>query len=66
MESDSRRTSIVRLETVLLLKDVYGLSVREIAQEAGIEEGAGKVRLHRARRKLKELLEEEDRRAGEL
>jgi RNA polymerase sigma-70 factor, ECF subfamily len=52
--------------TVLLLKDVYGLSVREIAQEVGIEEGAVKVRLHRARKRLKEMLEEEDRRAGEL
>jgi RNA polymerase sigma-70 factor (ECF subfamily) len=45
--------------TVLLLKDVYGLSAREIAQELGIQEGAVKVRVHRARRKLKELLEEE-------
>ena len=52
--------------SVLLLKDVYGLSVREIAQEVGIEEGAVKVRLHRARKRLKEMLEEEDRRAGEL
>jgi RNA polymerase sigma-70 factor (ECF subfamily) len=52
--------------TVLLLKDVYGLSVKEIAQEVGIEEGAVKVRLHRARRRLKEMLEEEDRRAGEV
>jgi RNA polymerase sigma-70 factor, ECF subfamily len=50
----------------LLLKDVYGLSVREIAQELGIEEGAVKVRVHRARRKLKELLEEGERRVGEL
>ena len=50
----------------LLLKDVYGLSVREIAQEVGIEEGAVKVRLHRARKRLKEMLEEEERRAGEL
>ena len=51
---------------MVLLKDVYGLSVREIAQEVGIEEGAVKVRLHRARKRLKEMLEEEDRRAGEL
>jgi RNA polymerase sigma-70 factor (ECF subfamily) len=52
--------------TVLLLKDVYGLSVSEIAREVGIEEGAVKVRLHRARRRLKERLEEEDRRAFEV
>ena len=50
----------------LLLKDVYGLSVREIATELGIEEGAVKVRVHRARRRLKDLLEEGERRAGEL
>lgn len=44
--------------TVVWLKDVYGLSCREIADEFGIEEGAVKVRLHRARKRLKELLEE--------
>lgn len=44
--------------TVLLLKDVYDLSCREIGQELGIAEGAVKVRLHRARRRLKELLSE--------
>jgi len=43
----------------LLLKDVYGLSVREIATELGIEEGAVKVRVHRARKRLKEMLEAE-------
>ena len=52
--------------TVLLLKDVYGLSVREIAGELQIEEGAVKVRLHRARRRLKDVLEEGERRAGEV
>ncbi len=44
---------------VLVLKDVYGLSCREIGEELGIEEGAVKVRLHRARKRLKELLSEE-------
>jgi RNA polymerase sigma-70 factor (ECF subfamily) len=52
--------------TVILLKDVYGLSCREIGEELGIEEGAVKVRLHRARRRLKESLEEGERRAGEM
>jgi RNA polymerase sigma-70 factor (ECF subfamily) len=52
--------------TVLLLKDVYGLSAREIAQELGIEEGTVKVRVHRARRKLRETLEEGMRRVGEM
>ncbi len=42
----------------LLLKDVYGLSGQEIATELGIQEGAVKVRVHRARKRLKELLTE--------
>jgi RNA polymerase sigma-70 factor, ECF subfamily len=46
--------------TVLWLKDVYGLSCREIGDELGIEEGAVKVRLHRARKRLRERLEEVD------
>jgi RNA polymerase sigma-70 factor (ECF subfamily) len=45
--------------TVLVLKDVYGLSCREIGHELGIEEGAVKVRLHRARKRLRERLSEE-------
>ena len=51
---------------VVILKDVYGLSCREIAEEIGIEEGAVKVRLHRARKRLRETLDEGDRRAGSL
>lgn len=42
--------------TVLILKDVYGLSCKEIGDELGIQEGAVKVRLHRARKKLKDVL----------
>ena len=44
---------------VLVLKDVYGLSCREIGRELGIEEGAVKVRLHRARKRVLERLSEE-------
>jgi RNA polymerase sigma-70 factor (ECF subfamily) len=40
--------------TVVLLKDVYGFSCQEIGDRIGISEGAVKVRLHRARRRLKE------------
>jgi RNA polymerase sigma-70 factor (ECF subfamily) len=40
--------------TVVLLKDVYGFSCQEIGDEIGISEGAVKVRLHRARKRLKE------------
>ncbi len=42
--------------TAVVLKDVYGFSCQEIADEIGVSEGAVKVRLHRARRRLKELI----------
>ena len=45
---------------VVVLKDVYGLSCREIGAELGIEEGAVKVRLHRARKRLQEALAKGD------
>jgi RNA polymerase sigma-70 factor, ECF subfamily len=51
---------------VVVLKDVYGLSCQEIGEELDIEEGAVKVRLHRARKRLVELLTDHDERAGEL
>jgi RNA polymerase sigma-70 factor, ECF subfamily len=41
---------------ILLMKDAYGFSCREIADEIGVSEGAVKVRLHRARRRLKDSL----------
>jgi RNA polymerase sigma-70 factor (ECF subfamily) len=44
------------LRVVVILKDVYGLSCREIGDQIGVSEGAVKVRLHRARRRLKEML----------
>jgi RNA polymerase sigma-70 factor, ECF subfamily len=42
--------------TVVVLKDVYGLSCQEIADEMGLSEAAVKVRLHRARKRLKEVI----------
>jgi RNA polymerase sigma-70 factor (ECF subfamily) len=42
--------------SVVLLRDVYGLSGEETGEILGISSGAVKVRLHRARRKLKEEL----------
>jgi RNA polymerase sigma-70 factor, ECF subfamily len=54
------------MRTVVVLKDVYGLSCREIGEELGIAEGAVKVRLHRARRRLKELLYGEEPVAHEV
>lgn len=41
---------------VVVGKDVYGLSLAEIGGRLGISEGAAKVRLFRARQKLREML----------
>jgi RNA polymerase sigma-70 factor, ECF subfamily len=45
-----------RLRAVVVLRDVYDLPHEAIAAELGISESAAKVRLHRARRKLREAL----------
>jgi RNA polymerase sigma-70 factor (ECF subfamily) len=44
------------LRTVLVLRDIYDLSHDAIAHELGITEVTAKVRLHRARKKLRERL----------
>jgi RNA polymerase sigma-70 factor (ECF subfamily) len=44
------------MRAVVVLRDVYDLPHEAIAAELGITEGAAKVRLHRARRKLREHL----------
>jgi RNA polymerase sigma-70 factor (ECF subfamily) len=44
------------LRLVVVLRDVYDLSHRDIAKELGISQAAAKVRLHRARRRLRERL----------
>jgi RNA polymerase sigma-70 factor (ECF subfamily) len=41
---------------VVVLRDVYGFSLEEVGNQLGISEGAAKVRLHRARQKLKDML----------
>jgi RNA polymerase sigma-70 factor (ECF subfamily) len=56
-----------RLRAVVVLRDVYDLPHEAIAAELGISESAAKVRLHRARRRLRERLfplpgEEDDER----
>lgn len=57
-----------RLRAVVVLRDVYDLSHEAIATELGISESAAKVRLHRARNKLREQLfgrhDDEASRAG--
>jgi RNA polymerase sigma-70 factor, ECF subfamily len=45
-----------RLRAVVVLRDVYDLPHEAIAAELGISETATKVRLHRARRRLREDL----------
>lgn len=43
-----------RLRAVVVLRDVYGLPHEAIAEELGISVSAAKVRLHRARRRLRD------------
>jgi RNA polymerase sigma-70 factor (ECF subfamily) len=45
-----------KLRAVVVLRDVYDLPHEAIAAELGISESAAKVRLHRARKKLREQL----------
>lgn len=40
--------------TAVVLRDVYGMSIDEIAHQMGISDTAAKVRIHRARKRLKE------------
>ncbi len=54
--SDALATLSPKLRAVVLLRDVYELPHEDIAAELGISETACKVRLHRARLQLKELL----------
>jgi RNA polymerase sigma-70 factor (ECF subfamily) len=53
-----------QLRSVVVLKDVYGLSHEAIADELGISVSAAKVRLHRARRKLRDVLYDEGAQAN--
>ncbi len=45
-----------QMRMVVVLRDVYDMAHEEIARELGISQTAAKVRLHRARRRLRELL----------
>jgi RNA polymerase sigma-70 factor, ECF subfamily len=45
-----------RLRAVVVLRDIYDLPHEAIAAELGISETAAKVRLHRARKRLRERL----------
>jgi len=45
-----------RLRAVVVLRDIYDLNHAEIASQLGISESAAKVRLHRARRRLRAVV----------
>jgi RNA polymerase sigma-70 factor, ECF subfamily len=53
-----------KLRAVVVLKDVYGLAHDEIAEELGISVTAAKVRLHRGRKRLREMLFDEHGRSA--
>ena len=55
-----------RLRAVVVLRDLYDLPHESIAAELGISESAAKVRLHRARNKLREQVfgRRDDREGG--
>jgi RNA polymerase sigma-70 factor (ECF subfamily) len=42
----------------IVLRDVYGLTIGEVSERLGISETAAKVRVHRGRKKLKDMLYE--------
>lgn len=46
--------------TAIVLRDVYGMSIEEIADQLGISQTAAKVRVHRARKRLKDMVFEGD------
>lgn len=48
--------------TAVTLRDVYGMSIEEIAQQVGISESAAKVRVHRGRKRLRDMLFEGEER----
>jgi RNA polymerase sigma-70 factor (ECF subfamily) len=52
------------LRTLVILKDVYGLPHDAIADELGISVAAAKVRLHRGRKRLRDILDEREGRDG--
>ncbi len=54
--TEALRRLPAKLRAVVVLRDIYDLSHEAIAAELGISESAAKVRLHRARRKLREQL----------
>ncbi|MGH2663234.1 MAG: RNA polymerase sigma factor [Actinomycetota bacterium] len=60
IEHDEVKEALAALPTgqraVVVLKDIYGFSCQEIGEQMGLSEGAVKVRLHRARRRLRDMI----------
>jgi RNA polymerase sigma-70 factor, ECF subfamily len=56
---DALRTLPEGYRAVAVMKDVYGQSFEDISSQLKISEGTARVRLHRARRRLRELLSSE-------
>jgi RNA polymerase sigma-70 factor (ECF subfamily) len=54
--TEALRSLPPKLRIVVVLRDIYDLSHEAIAEELGITVSAAKVRLHRARKILRELL----------
>lgn len=44
------------IRTAVVLRDVYGFSIAEIAERSGCSDTAAKVRVHRGRKRLKEMM----------
>jgi RNA polymerase sigma-70 factor (ECF subfamily) len=42
--------------SAVVLRDVYGMSIEEISERVGISESAAKVRVHRGRKRVKEMM----------
>ena len=59
-EQEAVRAAIDQLpdhsRTILLLRDIEGVSTQEVAEQLGISPNAVKLRLHRARQALRTLL----------
>jgi RNA polymerase sigma-70 factor, ECF subfamily len=60
LDSDALERALSKLpapmRTAVVMKDVYGFSLEEIAKQVGATEGAVKVRLFRARRRIADMM----------
>ena len=63
LDLDTVEQGLARLpetyRSVIVLRDVYGLTIDEMAQQLGVSNVTAKVRLHRARKRLRDLVYEQ-------